>query len=64
MAKYTGRSPFFTKQKGHVIEVWMGPPDEPESERVLAVDQFWIPSLIATLRGTLPRKEKADVEGR
>ncbi len=46
------RNPFTTKHKGNVVEVWLGKPDELESEFILAVDQAWLPELIATLKST------------
>jgi hypothetical protein len=33
-----------------VIQVWLGPPDDPESELVLTIDRGWIPALIAALK--------------
>jgi hypothetical protein len=43
-------SSFCFKFKGNVVEVWLGPVDEMESEFVLAIDRYYIPELIATLR--------------
>ena len=43
---------FTTKHIGNVVEVWLGKPDELESEFILAVDQTWLPALIATLKST------------
>ena len=43
-------SSFCFEIKGNVVEVWLGPVDEMESEFVLAVDRYYIPELIATLR--------------
>ena len=43
-------SSFSFEIKGNVVEVWLGPVDEMESEFVLAVDRYYIPELIATLR--------------
>ena len=45
-------NPFTTKYKGNVVEVWLGKPDELESEFILAVDQALLPALIATLKLT------------
>ena len=46
------RNPFTVKHKGNLVEVWLGKPDELESEFVLAVAQAWLPALIATLKST------------
>ena len=48
----TKTNPFTTKHKGNVVEVWLGTPNEMESEFVLAVDQSLLPALIATLKST------------
>lgn len=45
-------NPFIIKRKGNLVEVWLGNPDELESELVLAVDEAWLPALIATLKST------------
>lgn len=45
-------NPFVTKHKGNIVEVWLGNPDEIESEFILAVDQALLPALIATLKTT------------
>lgn len=45
-------NPFTVKHKGNLVEVWLGKPDELESEFVLAVAQAWLPALIATLKST------------
>jgi hypothetical protein len=45
-------NPFTVKHKGNLVEVWLGQPDDFESELVLAVDQVWLPALIATLKST------------
>ena len=49
-------NPFTTKHKGNLVEVWLGKPDELESEFILAVDQAWLPALIATLKSTRTQK--------
>ena len=54
-------NPFTTKHKGNVVEVWLGKPDELESEFILAVDQVWLPALIATLKSTGTPKIKVDI---
>ncbi len=42
-------NPFTTKQVGNTIEVWIGEPNNFESEFVLCVDKSLLPALIATL---------------
>ena len=39
-----------TRMNGEIIEVWLGKPDDPESELVLNINIFWIPTLIAVLK--------------
>lgn len=57
MAKKKKRvKPFDYRHCGHVIEIWLGPPDEIESEHVLSLDTSYIPALIATLRGCMGDK--------
>jgi hypothetical protein len=45
-------NPFILKHKGNTVEVWLGEPNQPESEFVLCVDEQWLPALIATLKST------------
>ena len=45
-------NPFTIKHKGNLVEVWLGKPDEPESDLVVVVAEAWIPALIATLKST------------
>ena len=54
-------NPFTTKHKGNVVEVWLGKPDELESEFILAVDQAWLPALIAILKSTVTPKITVDI---
>lgn len=42
--------PFHSRWIGNVLEVWLGPPDNPESERVLALNAIYLPALLATVR--------------
>lgn len=49
------RGVFNTRIKGGVLEVWMGPPDDPESELVFCLDPSLIPELIAALRAAEDR---------
>ena len=34
-----------------LIRVWLGPPNNPESERIMTIGREYIPALIASLRG-------------
>jgi hypothetical protein len=52
----SGSRLFQHRHKGNVVEVWYGPPDDFESELIVAVDYTHIPRLIATLRGCLGDK--------
>lgn len=45
-----------TIHQGAVVEVWLGPPDHPESEFVLAVAKSYPPQLIAALRSAQDAK--------
>lgn len=51
-------NPFTTKHKGNVVEVWLGKPDDLESELILTVAQAWLPALIATLKSTGTHQKK------
>jgi hypothetical protein len=44
--------PFTVKHIGNTVEVWLGKPDQPESEFILRVDVQLLPALIATLKST------------
>jgi hypothetical protein len=46
-------NPFTTKHNGNVVEVWLGKPNEMESEFVLSVDQAFLPALIASLKSVV-----------
>jgi hypothetical protein len=35
----------------NLIRVWLGPPNNPESERIMTIGREYIPALIASLRG-------------
>ena len=44
-------NPFYTRQVGsNLVEVWLGEPDDPESEFVCRISVDLIPQLIAALR--------------
>lgn len=42
---------FYTRENGEIVEVWLGPCGEPESEIVLQINRFYIQNLIYVLRG-------------
>ena len=56
ITRYSGKSssgvrgPFHYRFLGKIIEVWLGEPDHPESELVLAIDESYLSSLIAVLK--------------
>jgi hypothetical protein len=41
---------FYTQIENGVVQVWLGEPDEPESEYVMGIHRTYIPELIHTLR--------------
>ena len=41
---------FYTQIENEVVRVWLGQPDEPESEYVMDIHRSYIPELIHTLR--------------
>ena len=43
-------NPFHIVSKEHLVEVWLGEPNDAESEYVLTIDKFWLPELIAKLK--------------
>ena len=45
-------NPFTITNKGNLVEVWLGNPNEPESEFILSIDETLLPALIATLTST------------
>jgi hypothetical protein len=38
-----------TRMTGNRVQVWLGTPDDPESDFIFEIDLFWVPSLIAAL---------------
>lgn len=44
-------NPFHIVSKEHLIEVWLGEPNDAESEYILTIDKFWLPELIIKLKG-------------
>ena len=45
-------NPFEVRQfvSGNTVQVWYGPPGEPESEFIMQISSAWIPQIIETLR--------------
>lgn len=41
---------FYTQIENEVVRVWLGQPDDPESEYVMSIHRTYIPELIHTLR--------------
>lgn len=44
-------NPFHITTKDQLVEVWLGEPNEAESEYILAIDKQWLPELITKLKG-------------
>ena len=44
-------NPFHIATKEHLVEVWLGEPNDAESDYVLTIDKFWLPELITALKG-------------
>ena len=52
-------NPFVYRQtEGHIVEIWLGTPDDYESEKVVSIDISYVPALIAALRGSVGIKSK------
>ena len=43
-------NPFHIVRKEHLVEVWLGEPNDAESEYILSIDKFWLPELITKLK--------------
>jgi hypothetical protein len=43
-------NPFHITTKDNLIEVWLGEPNDDESDYILTIDKFWLPELIAKLK--------------
>ena len=43
-------NPFHIVSKDHLVEVWLGEPNDAESEYILTIDKFWLPELITKLK--------------
>jgi hypothetical protein len=41
---------FHIVSKENLVEVWLGEPNDAESEYILTIDKFWLPELIAKLK--------------
>ena len=48
---------FKTRMVENRVQVWLGKPEESESELVLDIDLFWVPTLISVLSPFTPRKK-------
>ena len=58
-------NPFQTRQIGsNIVEVWVGPPGEAESEFVCSVGINLLPQLIATLRKIEGKRKHIDPRDR
>jgi len=44
-------NPFHIVSKEHFVEVWLGEPNDAESDYILSIDKFWLPELITALKG-------------
>ncbi len=44
-------NPFHIVSKEHFVEVWLGEPNDAESEYILTINKFWLPELITALKG-------------
>jgi hypothetical protein len=43
-------NPFHIVSKEHFVEVWLGEPNDAESDYILSIDKFWLPELITKLK--------------
>jgi hypothetical protein len=43
-------NPFHIVSKENLVEVWLGEPNDAESDYILSIDKFWLPELIAKLK--------------
>jgi hypothetical protein len=43
-------NPFHIVSKEHLVEVWLGEPNDAESEYILTIHKFWVPELITKLK--------------
>lgn len=49
MAQKTKR-PIHTVVREEIVEIWLGPPRNPEAELICSINRFWVSALIAALR--------------
>lgn len=49
---------FVSRFVGGVLEIWLPPLDDPEGERVTAIDATLVPALIATLKQACPHEDQ------
>ncbi len=43
-------NPFHIVSKEHLVEVWLGEPNDAESDYILTIHKFWVPELITKLQ--------------
>ena len=43
-------NPFHIVSKEHFFEVWLGEPNDAESDYILTIHKLWVPELIAKLK--------------
>jgi hypothetical protein len=46
----TRENPFHITTKDNLVEVWLGEPNDAESDYILTIDKFWLPELISKLK--------------
>ena len=44
-------NPFHIATKEHLVEVWLGEPNDAESDYILTIHKTWLPELITALKG-------------
>jgi hypothetical protein len=44
-------NPFHIATKDDLIEVWLGEPNDGESEFIFTINKFWLPELTTALKG-------------
>ena len=50
LLKALKENPFHIVSKENLVEVWLGEPNDAESEYILTIDKFWLPELITKLQ--------------
>ena len=43
-------NPFHIVRKENLVEVWLGEPNDAESDYILTIDKFWLPELNTKLK--------------